>query len=51
MAGHVLLVIDGNGIAGYQAGSDLVIELQGALHIESAGTANFAGGVEGTLSI
>jgi hypothetical protein len=43
LQGHVFLVVDGNGTAGYQAGSDLVVELQGALHTGSIGTANFTG--------
>ncbi|HEY1630649.1 MAG TPA: calcium-binding protein [Rhizomicrobium sp.] len=43
LQGHVFLVVDGNGVAGYQAGADLVVELQGALHTGSIGTANFTG--------
>jgi hypothetical protein len=44
LAGHTFLVVDGNGVAGYQTGSDLVIELQGALHTASISTANFIAG-------
>ncbi|HXL98869.1 MAG TPA: bluetail domain-containing putative surface protein, partial [Rhizomicrobium sp.] len=42
LAGHVFLIVDGNGVAGYQTGSDLVIELSGALHTGSISTANFS---------
>ncbi len=45
LAGHTFLIVDGNGTAGYQTGSDLVIELSGALHTASIGTANFVGGI------
>ena len=31
LAGHVFAVIDANGVAGYQAGEDLVIELANAV--------------------
>jgi hypothetical protein len=41
LAGHVFLIVDGNGVAGYQSGADLVIELQGALHTASISAANF----------
>ena len=37
--GHTFLIIDGNGVAGYQAGSDLVIDLNG--NLPSLTTANF----------
>ncbi|HXM00856.1 MAG TPA: bluetail domain-containing putative surface protein, partial [Rhizomicrobium sp.] len=41
LAGHTFLIVDGNGVAGYQTGSDLVIELSGALHTGSISSANF----------
>lgn len=33
LAGHLFLVIDGNGVAGYQKGWDLVIELQNSVNL------------------
>ena len=36
-----LLLIDANGVAGYQAGQDLVIHLDNPNHVESIGTATF----------
>ncbi len=41
LMGHTFLVVDANGIAGYQAGHDLVIELDGAAHLSSLSTTNF----------
>ncbi len=41
LQGHVFLVVDGNGTAGYQAGSDLVIELQNPLNINEMSPDNF----------
>jgi Ca2+-binding RTX toxin-like protein len=41
LSGHTFLVIDENGVAGYQAGQDLVIELTGALNLSQLNTANF----------
>jgi VCBS repeat-containing protein len=32
-AGHTILVVDQNGVAGYQAGQDLVIDLQNAVNL------------------
>ncbi len=40
-AGSIFLVIDENGQAGYQPGSDLVMELSRPLHIGAFSTANF----------
>jgi hypothetical protein len=40
LAGHHFLVVDGNGVAGYQAGHDLVIELQDGVNLNIT-TANF----------
>jgi Ca2+-binding RTX toxin-like protein len=41
LAGHTFLIVDGNGIAGYQAGQDLVIQLDDATHLSSLSTGNF----------
>ncbi len=40
-AGHVILVVDLNGTAGYQAGQDLVIDLTGATNTGSFTTSTF----------
>ncbi|HTQ14973.1 MAG TPA: calcium-binding protein [Rhizomicrobium sp.] len=40
-AGHTYLIIDANGVAGYQAGQDYVIELASATNLGSLSTANF----------
>jgi len=40
-SGHTFLIVDGNGIAGYQAGHDLVIELDHATNLSDVGTDNF----------
>lgn len=29
-AGHILMVVDGNGVAGYQTGADYVIDVTGS---------------------
>jgi VCBS repeat-containing protein len=39
--GHLFLIVDVNGVAGYQAGQDLVIDITGAANIGSLTTANF----------
>ncbi len=41
LAGHTFLVIDENGIAGYQAGQDLVIDITGATNLLHFGVGNF----------
>ena len=41
LAGDIFLVIDQNGVAGYQAGHDLVIEISGSSNIASIGVDNF----------
>lgn len=41
LAGQTFLVVDANGVAGYQAGQDLVFHLDGAVNLGSVGTANF----------
>jgi Ca2+-binding RTX toxin-like protein len=41
LSGHVYLVIDGNGVAGYQAAQDYVIELNASTNLGSLGTADF----------
>ena len=41
LAGETFLVVDVNGVAGYQAGADLVIDLHHPLHIASFGPADF----------
>jgi hypothetical protein len=43
LAGHTFLVIDENGVAGYQAGQDIVIELNGATNLSQFSLANFHG--------
>jgi hypothetical protein len=40
-AGHLFLIVDGNGVAGYQAGFDLVINLTDPGSIGSIATADF----------
>jgi hypothetical protein len=42
LAGLQFLVVDTNGVAGYQAGGDLVVRLNGATHLGSFGTGNFS---------
>jgi Ca2+-binding RTX toxin-like protein len=39
--GHTFLVVDENGIAGYQAGQDLVIDLTGGSNLNALSTGNF----------
>jgi Ca2+-binding RTX toxin-like protein len=41
LAHHVFLVVDANGVAGYQAHDDLVIEITGAAHLSLLSTATF----------
>ncbi len=41
LMGHTFLVIDENGVAGYQAGQDLVIDITGATNLLHLGTGNF----------
>ncbi|HEX2592713.1 MAG TPA: bluetail domain-containing putative surface protein, partial [Rhizomicrobium sp.] len=41
LAGHTFLVVDQNGIAGYQANLDLVVELTHVDHANSISTASF----------
>ena len=40
-AGDIFIVINENGVAGYQAGADLVIELTHGVNLSSLNTANF----------
>jgi RTX calcium-binding nonapeptide repeat (4 copies) len=39
--GHTFLVIDANGIAGYQAGQDYVMDVTGGAHLTSLSTGDF----------
>ncbi len=39
--GQVFLVVNSDGVAGYQAGSDLVVRLDGAQHLDSFNSADF----------
>jgi Ca2+-binding RTX toxin-like protein len=39
--GHTFLIVDMNGIAGYQSGQDLVIQLESATHLASLGSGTF----------
>ncbi len=41
LAGHLFLIVDQNGIAGYQANQDLVIEISGSPNIDFLNTGNF----------
>lgn len=41
LSGHTFLVIDGNGITGYQSGGDIVIDITGAANMVDFGTGNF----------
>jgi hypothetical protein len=41
LAGHTYLVVDANGVAGYQAGQDYVIELTSATHLGQLTTTAF----------
>jgi serralysin len=40
-SGHLFLVVDSNGVAGYQAGADFVMELDGARHTSDLDIADF----------
>ncbi len=40
-AGQIFLVVDANGIAGYQAGQDFVIHLDTPVSLASLSTADF----------
>jgi hypothetical protein len=42
LAGHAFLIVDENGVAGYQAGQDLVIDITGATNLAQFSTADFA---------
>ncbi len=41
LAGHTFLIVDANGVAGYQAGQDYVIDVTGGQHLGTLSTANF----------
>jgi len=41
LAGHTFLIIDENGVAGYQAGQDLVVDITGATNLLHLGVGNF----------
>ena len=41
LSGHTFLIVDVNGVAGYQAGQDYVIDITGATHLGSLSTADF----------
>jgi VCBS repeat-containing protein len=43
LSGHTFLVVDINGVAGYQAGQDLVIDVTGGSHLTSLSATNFIG--------
>ncbi|HEX4294164.1 MAG TPA: bluetail domain-containing putative surface protein, partial [Rhizomicrobium sp.] len=38
---HIYLIVDMNGVAGYQAGQDLVIDVTDATHLSSLTAGNF----------
>ena len=39
--GHLFLIVDGNGIAGYQNNEDYVIDLQNAVHLKNLDAGDF----------
>jgi Ca2+-binding RTX toxin-like protein len=41
LAGHTFLVVDANGVAGYQAGADFVMELVNGAHLASLSATDF----------
>ncbi|HEY1709572.1 MAG TPA: bluetail domain-containing putative surface protein, partial [Rhizomicrobium sp.] len=41
LAGHTFLVVDDNGVAGFQAGGDYVIELSQGVHLANLSVTNF----------
>jgi len=41
LAGHTFLVVDVNGVAGYQTGQDFVIDVTGSSHLTSLSAGNF----------
>ena len=41
LSGETFLIVDANGVAGYQAGQDFVIDITGATHLASLSTADF----------
>ena len=41
LAGHTFLVVDANGVAGYQSGGDFVMELTGGTNLASVGVGSF----------
>jgi Ca2+-binding RTX toxin-like protein len=41
LSGHTFLIVDANGVAGYQAGQDLVIDITGGSNLASLSAANF----------
>ena len=41
LVGDTFLIVDANGVAGYQAGQDLVIELSHGTNLASLGLSNF----------
>jgi hypothetical protein len=42
LKGHVFLIVDENGHAGYQAGQDYVFELKNAVDLNHLATTNFS---------
>ena len=41
LAGHTYIIVDANGVAGYQAGADYVLELNSATNLGSLSTSDF----------
>jgi hypothetical protein len=41
LSGHTFLIVDTNGLAGYQAGADLVIDVTGGHHLSTLSTSDF----------
>ncbi|HEX4860635.1 MAG TPA: bluetail domain-containing putative surface protein, partial [Rhizomicrobium sp.] len=44
LSGHTFLIVDTNGMAGYQAGADLVIDVTGGHHLTGLATSDFITG-------
>jgi hypothetical protein len=43
LSGNAFMLVDQNGVAGFQAGQDMIVELQNATHLGSLDLGNFLG--------
>jgi len=43
LGGHTFLIVDANGVAGYQSGADFVFDITGASHLGGLATGDFIG--------